>query len=153
MLPFAEEIIRAVMGSFFGTLGFAWLVHAPRRSWIPSGLIAVLVYLFYRLLALIGAAEPLAVFCGAFLGSLAGQLCARKLKMISTVFLMASVVPVVPGLGLYRMMASFGQGQTALGADLGVQAMIIIAMTALGLAMGSFLDRGLHNRKTRSLFH
>ena len=151
-MSITEEIIRALVGSFFGTLGFAWLVHAPRRSWVPSGLIAALVYLLYRLLALAGAAEPLAVFCGALFGSLAGQLCARKLKMISTVFLMASVVPVVPGLGLYRMMASFGQGQTALGADLGIRAMIIIAMTALGLAMGSFLDRSLHSRRPRHPF-
>ena len=72
----------------------------------------------------------------------------RKLKMISTVFLMAAVVPVVPGLGLYRMMACFGQGQTSLGADYGIQAMITIAMTALGLAMGSFVDRSLHRQKT-----
>ena len=144
MSPVAEEILRALLGAFFGTLGFAWLVHAPRRAWIPSGLVAALVYLLYRMLAIHGVAEPLAIFCGSMVGAIAGQLCARRLKMISTVFLMAAVVPVVPGLGLYRMMALFGQGQTALGADQGIQAMITIAMTALGLAMGSSVDRSLH---------
>jgi uncharacterized membrane protein YjjB (DUF3815 family) len=143
-----EEIIRALLGAFFGTLGFAWLVHAPRRAWIPSGLVASLVYLLYRVLTVLSVADPMAIFCGAFLGAVAGHFCARKLKMISTVFLMAAVVPVVPGLGLYRMMACFGQGQTSLGADYGIQAMITIAMTALGLAMGSFVDRSLHRQKT-----
>ncbi|MBQ6383418.1 MAG: threonine/serine exporter family protein [Clostridia bacterium] len=142
-----EEIIRALLGAFFGTLGFAWLVHAPRRAWIPSGMVASLVYLLYRVLTVLSVADPMAIFCGAFLGAVAGHFCARKLKMISTVFLMAAVVPVVPGLGLYRMMACFGQGQTSLGADYGIQAMITIAMTALGLAMGSFVDRSLHRQK------
>lgn len=147
MASLLEEILRALVGAFFGTLGFAWLVHAPRRAWIPSGLVASLVYLLYRLLALWGIANPLAIFCGSMLGALAGQFCARRLKIISTVFLMAAVVPVVPGLGLYRMMAYFGQGETALGADQGIQAMIIIAMTALGLAMGSYVDRSLHRHR------
>jgi len=147
MTPFLEEIVRALVGAFFGTLGFAWLVHAPRRAWVPSGMVAALVYLLYRVLTFLSVSDPMSIFCGALLGALAGHLCARKLKMISTVFLMASVVPVVPGLGLYRMMACFGQGQTSLGADYGIQAMITIAMTALGLAMGSFVDRSLHRRK------
>ena len=59
---------------------------------------------------------------------------------------MSAIVPVVPGLGLYRMMASLGQGQMSQGASQGVQAMIIIAMTALGLVMGSFLDRLIHDK-------
>ena len=144
----SEEILRALLGAFFGTLGFAWLVHAPRRAWIPSGMVASLVYLLYRVLTVLSVSDPMAIFCGALLGAIAGHFCARKLKMISTVFLMAAVVPVVPGLGLYRMMACFGQGQTSLGADYGIQAMITIAMTALGLAIGSFVDRSLHRQKT-----
>ena len=150
MVPMHEEFLRALLGAFFGTLGFAWLAHAPRRAWLPSGLVASLVYVLYRLLVFRGVADPLAIFCSALVGSLAGQLCARKLKMINTVFLMAAVVPVVPGLGLYRTMAFLGSGQTALGASQGIQAMITIAMTSLGLAMGSFLDRSFHRRKLRS---
>ncbi len=151
MSPLLEEILRALIGAFFGTLGFAWLVHAPRRAWLPSGLVAALVYLLYRLLHFWGVADPVAIFCGSLLGAMAGQLCARRLRMISTVFLMAAVVPVVPGLGLYRMMAFFGQGETALGADQGIQAMITIAMTALGLAMGSYVDRSLHRHHPHPL--
>ena len=33
-------MLRMTIGAFFGALGFAWLVHAPRRSWFVSGLIA-----------------------------------------------------------------------------------------------------------------
>ena len=143
-MPIAEQIIRAVLGAFFGTVGFAMLVHTPKRAWFVSGLIASLSYLLYWLVTYLGLPDPMAIFIGSLFGSLVGLLSARLMKIIGTVFLMSAVVPVVPGLGLYRMMASFGRGETMLGADLGLQAMITIAMLALGLSMGSFVNRIIH---------
>ena len=141
------EALRAVAGAFFGTFGFLCLTRAPRKAWVPAGIIAALAYLADWLLVQAHVSEPLAVLFSTFLGSLLCHLLARKMRMINTVFLMAAIVPVVPGLGLYRMMADLGLGQTAAGAERGVDAMIIIAMTAVGLAMGSFTDRVVH-RKT-----
>ena len=43
----AEQILRAVAGTFFGTVGFAMLVHIPKRTWFVSGVIASLSYLLY----------------------------------------------------------------------------------------------------------
>ena len=143
MISFSD-VLRCLLGSFFGTIGFAWLTRVPKRAWLPSGIIAAVVYMIYWLLPQAGVSESMAVFLGSLFGSLAGHVCARRIHMINTVFLMSAIVPVVPGLGLYRMMAYLGQGQTALGADQGVRAMIIIAMTALGLVMGGFAERLIH---------
>ena len=141
-------VLRAVIGAFVGTVGFAMLVHVPKKSWLPSGIIAGAVYLVYWLLTKAGVPDPMGIFIGSLFGSLTGQLCARKMKIIGTVFLMSAIVPVVPGLGLYRMMAFLGQGQTTAGVDMGIQAMITIAMIALGMSMGSFIDRLIYHRKT-----
>ena len=142
----AEELLRAAFGAFFGTVGFAMLVHTLKRAWFVSGLIASLSYLVYWFMARLDLPDPMAIYIGAFFGSLAGLLCARLMKIIGTVFLMSAVVPVVPGLGLYRMMAALGQGQIAAGAKTGIQAMITIAMIALGLGAGAFADRILWSR-------
>jgi len=139
-------ILRAATGAFIGTVGFAMLVHVPKKSWLPSGIIAALSYLVYWSLTQAGLPDPMGIFIGSLFGSLTGQICARKLKMIGTVFLMSAIVPVVPGLGLYRMMAYLGEGQTEAGANLGIQAMITIAMIALGMSMGSFIDRIIQHR-------
>ncbi len=69
--------------------------------------------------------------------------------MIGTVFLMSAVVPVVPGLGLYRMMAFWGQNRISDGADMGIRAMITVAMIALGLGAGAMIDRLLHSRSLK----
>ena len=141
-----EEILRAVLGAFFGTVGFAMLVHTPRRAWLASGLIAAFSYLVYWGLVRFGFSDPASIFAGSLFGSLAGQLCARRMKIIGTVFLMSAIVPVVPGLGLYRMMSLLGQGRISDGANMGIQAMITIGMIALGLGAGALLDRIFHSR-------
>ena len=149
MDPAVSMALRAIIGAFVGTVGFAMLVHVPKKSWLPSGLIAACAYLVYYLLTQAGLPDPMGIFIGSLFGSLCGQLCARKMKTIGTVFLMSAIVPVVPGLGLYRMMAYLGQGRTEAGVDLGIQAMITIAMIALGMSMGSFIDRIIQHRTAK----
>ena len=149
----AEQILRALLGSFFGAVGFAMLVHVPRRSWLVSGLVASFSYLLYWALTLLGLPDPVSIFLGSLAGGLAGLLCARLMKIIGTVFLMSAIVPVVPGLGLYRMMAALGQGQLSAGAELGIRAMITVAMIALGVGAGAFLDRVLWSRGKESCGH
>ena len=145
-----EELLRAVLGAFFGTVGFAMLVHIPKRSWLVSGLIASFSYLVYWAFLRLGLSDPSSIFLGSLFGCLAGQLCARKMKIIGTVFLMSAVVPVVPGLGLYRMMAFLGQNRIADGANMGIHAMITVAMIALGLGAGSLIDRIIHSRSMKN---
>ena len=140
-------ILQAALGAMIGSIGFSLLVHAPLRSLLPSGMIAAVSYLIYCLLVSAGISDSMAVFAGALAGSLGGQWVARRMKIIGTVFLMSAIVPVVPGLGLYRMMALLGQGSAAAGADQGIDAMITIAMIALGLGVGSFIDRQIHAGK------
>ena len=134
-----EEILRAVFGAFFGAIGFAMLVHTPRRALLVSGLIASFAYMVYWSCLCLGLSDHSAIFLGSLFGSLAGQLYARKMKIISTIFLMSAVVPVVPGLGLYRMMSYLGRNQLSAGAGMGISAMITIGMISLGLGAGTLL--------------
>ena len=82
-MPLAEQIVRAVIGAFFGTVGFAMLVHTPRRAWLLSGLIASLSYLVYWSLTLLGISDPMAIFVGSLFGAVVGLFCARMMKIIS----------------------------------------------------------------------
>lgn len=141
-----EELLRASLGAFFGTVGFAMLIHVPRRALLVSGLIAILSYLVYWGSLRIGLSDPTSIFLGSLIGSLAGHQSARKIKIIGTVFLVSSIVPVVPGLGLYRMMAYLGRNRIADGANMGIRAMITIGMIALGLGAGAMISRIIRSR-------
>lgn len=139
----------AALSSFLGTLGFAVLVHAPKRALLPASLSGMAAFLIAWLLAHLGVSEAAAIFCGSLAGSLTGLSLARHLRMIGTVYLMMSIVSFVPGLGLYRCMEYFGAGEARLGAETLIQAMITIVMIVMGQALGSFIDRALHTRQRR----
>ncbi len=130
-----------LVSSFVGTLGFAIFMHAPKKAWLPASAIGGAAYLLYWALLQADLYEPLAMFIGAFLGSVLGQYCARRMQMIASIFVLLSMIPLVPGLGLYRCMRYLGLEQYSAGAAAGVHAMVDVVMIALGLAVGSYLFR------------
>ena len=143
---FLEGLIKLV-SSFVGTLGFAIFMHAPKRAWLPASAIGGAAYLLYWALLTAGMYEPLAIFIGALLGSVLGQFCARRMQMIASIFVLLSMIPLVPGLGLYRCMHYLAQELYSAGADAGVRAMVDVVMIALGLAVGSYIFRLLVRTK------
>ena len=137
------ELLRALLTAFFGTLGFCVILQVPRRALLPASAVGALSYLLYWLLMRWGMSEPYAVFLGAVFGSLSGNLLARRLKMISSIYILLSIVPAVPGLGLYRFMAQLAGGQYGTAAGTGTATMITILGIALGIAAGSMIFRAL----------
>ena len=134
---------RMFVAAFLGTLGFSLLLHAPMRAWLPASAIGAAAYTLYWVLEQVGLGMPASIFIGALAGSMLAQGCARKMRMIATIFITLSIVAMVPGLGLYRCMALLAQGQNAAGVRTGVEAMTTIVMIALGIGVGSFLFRAV----------
>lgn len=141
MLNIILDCLLKLLSSFVGTLGFAIFMHAPKRAWFPASAIGGVAYAAYWLLLQIGTNEPLSIFIAALLGSLLGQFLARRMHMIATIFILLAMIPLVPGLGLYRCMHYLAQEMYSAGADAGVRAMVDIVMIALGIAVGSFIFR------------
>ena len=135
------DVLLKLISSFVGTLGFAIFMHAPKRAWLPASAIGGVAYALYWALLKFGVNAPMAMFIGALLGSVLGQYCARRMHMIATIFILLSMIPLVPGLGLYRCMHYLAQEMYSAGADAGGRAMVDIVMIALGLAVGSHLFR------------
>lgn len=136
------------LGSMLGTLGFAVFMHAPKRAWLPASAIGGVSYALYWTLLQFSVYEPLSIFLGALLGSLLGQYCARRMKMVATIFLLLAMIPLVPGLGLYHCMSYLAQEMYAQGVDAGVRAMVDIVLIAFGLGIGSYIFRMVTTRRS-----
>lgn len=142
-MSLVTDLLRIFLSSMVGTLGFAAILHAPRQAWLPSALLGGASYTLYWLLMHFGVTEPAAIFIASMTVSLLAQICARRIRMIATIFVALSLIPLVPGLGLYRSMELLGQGRNAAGLQAGIAAMISIMMIALGLAVGAFIFRAV----------
>ncbi|MBQ8536070.1 MAG: threonine/serine exporter family protein [Clostridia bacterium] len=137
-------LLTALLSSFFGTLGFGILLKAPRRSLGWASAIGAAGYGAYWLVLFYGGSDLLGMFIGALIASLLAQWAARKLKMIVTVFITPAIIPLVPGLGLYQCMSYLAQGQSALGGQTGIHAMMNVLMIALGIGLGSIWPHRRH---------
>ncbi len=134
-----EGLFRALISGFLGAAGFGALLHAPRKGILWGAIIGAVGYTAYWLIFHLTGSELPAMFVGALLGAALGQLAARKLHMISTVFVTIAILPLVPGIGLYRAMSAMGQGDMLGGAKTAVHAMSLILMIVMGTGLGSAL--------------
>lgn len=131
------------LSCFVAGVGFGALLYAPRKAIFWGGLIGVAGYMSYWGLIRLGAAESVSMFVGALLAAACAQLAARRLRMIATVFVTIAILPLVPGLGLYRAMSALAMGQISGGLEIAAQTMALILMIALGIGLGSaFLGAG-----------
>ena len=140
-LSLPVETLAIFLSSTLAGAGFGGLLYAPRKAILWGGVLGGLGFAAYWLAMELGMGETGAMFIGALIASIGAQASARKLKMIATVFVTIAIIPLVPGLGLYRAMRGFAQGQTALGASILAHAMALVVMIALGIAVGAALRR------------
>ncbi|MBP3645748.1 MAG: threonine/serine exporter family protein [Clostridia bacterium] len=138
---FFWQLMVMFLSSTLAGAGFGALLYAPRKAILWGGLLGGVGFAAYWLVMRAGAGETTAMFVGALIASIGAQASARRLKMIATVFVTIAILPLVPGLGLYRAMSAFAQGQTALGASTLAHAMALVVMIALGIGFGAALRK------------
>ena len=134
-----EGLLRAIVSGYLGAAGFGALLNAPKKGILWGAAIGSLGYTAYWLIFQLTGAELPAMFVAAMLAATLGQVAARKLHMISTVFVTIAILPLVPGIGLYRAMSAMGQGDMMMGATTAVYAMSLILMIVMGTGIGSAL--------------
>ncbi len=151
-----KEVIMLISATL-GTLGFT-LIYKTNPKHIPfatlGGILSCGVYLFFN-------ATGLNVFVSNFIAmSVSAMVCeifARILKAPAVIFLLPSVIPLVPGGSLYYTMSNliFGNyeavvfyGKTTLLTGLGIAAGMITASVIMAIISHYFLRDRKNKNKT-----
>lgn len=96
-LRFWLEVLAAGLGTF----AFAVSFHVPPRHYLRCAGIGALGWLVYAsLVPPLGA--TLSTFCATFLVVFVCRFSSIQLRCPVTVFLISGIIPLVPGLGVYR---------------------------------------------------
>ncbi len=143
------ELIKIALASFFATLGYGIVLQAPKRSLLFGSLIGMIGYIIYWFLYHLTPLNKEAMFIASALASTIGQVAARKIKMPVTIFSIMAIIPLVPGMALYRGMSYLGEGMGEIGGKILSGAMIEILLIALGLGVGGFFVRVYYAVKRR----
>lgn len=116
--------------SYLGTIAFGVLTNIPRKAFHAcgiTGMISWLIFLFLREHSFgIGSANYFAAF---FIG-LASVYFSRRKKIPMIIFIVPSIVPLVPGAPAYQAVREFVLGNSRVG----VQNMLTVILTAGAIA-------------------
>ena len=150
MNPQLQQILLHSVGAFGGTLGYAIMLNAPKRTVLPASLIALLGYVIYAVLyQLTPVGEISSYFIATVIISVICELEARVMRMPSTIFLLTALVPLVPGYTFYCVMQAMVENNGPAVASYGLKAVQIVAVIAVGAAVTSVLFRTITGLKYR----
>lgn len=127
-------IIR-VIGAFLAIYAFAVILETPKKYLWCAGTVSAVGWFVYLLSQQMGTDDVMATFLSATAISIVSHIFARVFRAPVTVFLVAGILPTVPGAGMYRIAASFIAGDSAMAA----QNLITTLELAGVIAMGIFL--------------
>ncbi|MBQ8802954.1 MAG: threonine/serine exporter family protein [Tyzzerella sp.] len=107
-------ILIKVIGAFLAIFSFAIVLETPKKYLVYAGIVGAVGWLVYLLALEGGANDVFATFLSAAAIALVSHIFARVFKTPVTVFLVAGILPTVPGAGMYRIVYYFIQNDTAM---------------------------------------
>ncbi|WP_134685236.1 threonine/serine exporter family protein [Brevibacillus migulae] len=122
--------------SFFSTVAFCMLFNVPIRALLAGGFAGSLGWIIYNVLIGNGISITVATFLAATGVSLSSQLFSVYLRVPSTNFSVAGIIPLVPGSVAYKAMLSFVNGDDLGGITLATRTSLIAGAIASGLILG-----------------
>ena len=128
-------MIIKVLGAFLAIYAFAIVLETPKKYLWCAGVVSAVGWFVYLQSQQVGMDDVMATFLSATAISIVSHIFARVFRAPVTVFLVAGILPTVPGAGMYRIAASFIAGDS----DMAAQNLIVTLELAGVIAMGIFL--------------
>ncbi|MDF2870298.1 MAG: hypothetical protein K0R05_1873 [Anaerocolumna sp.] len=92
-----------VVGAFIAVVAFAVIIGVPRKFLGFAGLVGAVGWFVYLILEPTGLTVVGRMFFAALMVALISHSFARLMKTPVTLFLIAGILPLVPGVGMYRI--------------------------------------------------
>ncbi|UUZ61595.1 threonine/serine exporter family protein [Nocardioides sp. B-3] len=144
--------VIAVVGAAVSAAAFAFACYAPRRALLPIAATAGPATLLHAVVGETGFGRTWAAAIGAFTIGVVAYGVAGRFRVPPLVVAVSSIVPLLPGLSIYRGLSLLAAGGS--GTSQGIVAMMTAASVAVALASGvipgEYLAQPL-KRETRRL--
>lgn len=96
-------MILQIVGAFVAMYWFAVLIETPKKYLPMAGVVASVGWFVYLTCENASDDAVLATFFSALTVTIISHVLARKLKTPVTIFLIAGIIPTVPGATMYRI--------------------------------------------------
>lgn len=133
-----QGIGMLALGAAIGAAAFAYASHAPRRILLPVAAVAAVAILLSRAIEHAGGGRTWAVGVAAFFVGLVSYSVAGRMRVPPLVVVVSAVIPMLPGLSIYRALTLLGEGGGWSTSE-GLLSLVTAASVALAVASGVIL--------------
>ncbi|MBS4219720.1 threonine/serine exporter family protein [Bacillus sp. FJAT-49711] len=119
--------------SMISAIGFGIIFNAPRKALFHCGVVGMAGWFVYIIMIDSGIDVVQAAFSGAFIVAIIGHIMAKRYKTPIIVFIVAGVIPLVPGGTAYDAMRHVVSNDYSNAIPLAMKAFIIASAIAMGL--------------------
>jgi uncharacterized membrane protein YjjB (DUF3815 family) len=134
-------ILIQVIGTFAAVMSVAITLGVPKKFLWYAGLVGAVGWLVYLLLGAAGASTVASMFVAALTVAMISHIFARVKKTPVTLFLIAGILPLVPGVGMYRIVYNLITSNNSQAAYYFSETMQIAGMIALAIFIMDTLFR------------
>ncbi len=96
------ELVLQVVSAFVGVVTLAVVFQVPKKYLWPAGVTGAAGWLVYLITEDVLENAMFAAFLASVLVAVLSQVFARVLKAPVTIYLVTGILPLVPGVGMYR---------------------------------------------------
>jgi uncharacterized membrane protein YjjP (DUF1212 family) len=132
-----KDVTVMAVGAAICAAAFAFASYAPRRTLLPIGLVGAVAMAISQSIKIGGFGSTWATALAAFFVGLVSYTVAGRLRVPPLVVVVSAVVPMLPGLSIYRGLSLLGEG--AGYTSEGLLAIITAASIAIALSSGVIL--------------
>ena len=150
-LPYILTVFITLITSFFGTIGYACTFNTNSKRLMAAGLGGFIGWGAYIVAGYALSSEPMQYFVAAVVINIYSEIMAVREKAPSTVFLVAAIMPLVPGGMLYRTMHYAVTKEWNRFGKLGVDTISIALALALGMLIANSIIKSIRKRRRRRL--
>lgn len=134
-------MFKEVLAATIGVLGIGVLFNVRGRNLTLSAVGGGIGWLVYKIFMSLGMSSIPALFVSSICISSYSEICARKFKTPVTVFLIGSLIPLVPGGAMYYTMYEAVQGNSQRTWDMVLTTLGSAAIIAFGVVVVSTFIR------------
>lgn len=133
--------------TFIATISFSIVMRVPRKYLIPSGIIGAVGWVIYLICNKFELSVIFSSFAGALIVAMLSHSLARILKSPVTVFLVTGLLPLVPGLGMYRIAYNIVRGENELAVFYFLQTFQIAGVIAMAILIMDTIFRAFQKNR------
>ncbi|MFA9466712.1 MAG: threonine/serine exporter family protein [Velocimicrobium sp.] len=136
------QLIQCIC-AFTGSLGFGILFNIRGKNLFYAAFGGFLSWMIFSLMGLFLPVDFGQYFVSAAFISLYSECMAMIRKVPVTIFLVTSMIPLVPGGVIFYTMQNLILGETRVGADMGIYAFEIAGSIAIGILLIAYIVRAI----------